>query len=107
MDQGVEKVPDEEDAELGWCKTMEDAERSSVCCDEDREGCEEGENGCTVDYQGGGRRLGLHVHEWLRGRSLLEVSSLVTSSLHLPQDVPIFCQLQLARLKTSTISLSK
>ena len=55
-------MPDEEDAELGGRRGMEDAERSSVCDYEDREGCEEGEDGCTVDYQGGGGYPGLHVH---------------------------------------------
>ncbi len=53
MDQRVEEVPDKEDAELGSCRGMEDAERNSVRRDEDREGCEEGEDGCTIDYQGG------------------------------------------------------
>lgn len=63
VDQGVEEVPDEEDAEFGSRRDMEDAERSSICCDEDREGCKEGEDGCLIDYQGARRRLGLHVRE--------------------------------------------
>ena len=56
-------MPDEEDAELGSCRSVEDAERSSVCCDEDREGCEEREHGCPIDNEGGWGRLGLHVHD--------------------------------------------
>ena len=62
MDQGVEEVPDEEDAEFGRCGAVEDAERSSVCCDEDREGSKEGKYGCTINDQGGG---GLHLHDLL------------------------------------------
>ena len=63
VDQGIEEVPDEENAKLGSCGGMEDAERSSVRCDKDGEGCKEGEDGFTVDYQGGRGRYGLHVGE--------------------------------------------
>lgn len=62
MDQGVEEVPDEEDAELGRCRRVEDAERDTVCCNEDREGSKEGKHGCAINDQGG---LGLHVRELL------------------------------------------
>ncbi len=58
MDQGVEKVPDEEDAELGSCRGMEDSKRDCIRCDEDGEGSEEGEYGCAIDYQ---CRGSLHV----------------------------------------------
>ena len=51
-------MSDEEDAELGGCRGVEDAERNSVCCDEDREGSKEGKHGCAINDQGG---LGLHV----------------------------------------------
>lgn len=54
-------MPKEEDAELGSCRGVEDTERNGVRRDEDREGCGEGEDGCTIDYQGGGGRLSLHV----------------------------------------------
>ena len=64
VDQGVEEVPDKEDAKLGSCRGMKDAEGNSVCCDEDREGCEEREDGHTIDDQGGGRALGLHARHF-------------------------------------------
>ena len=63
MDQGVEEVPDEKDAELGRCRGMEDAEGGGICCDEDRKGCEEGEDGCTINHQGGRSRLSFHVRD--------------------------------------------
>ena len=49
MDQGVEEVPNEEDAELGSGRGMQDVQRSGVCYDEDRKGCEKGEDGGTID----------------------------------------------------------
>ena len=61
-------MPDEEDAELGRCRGVEDAERNSVCCNEDREGSKEGKHGCAVNDQGG---LGLHFREFFVYRSLV------------------------------------
>ena len=49
VDQGVEEVPNKEDAELGSCRGMQEVQRSGVCYDEDRKGCEKGEDGGTID----------------------------------------------------------
>ena len=49
VDEGVIEVPDEQDAELGCGRSMQDAKRYRVRDYEDREGCEEGENGCTIN----------------------------------------------------------
>ena len=51
MDQGVKEVPNEEDAELGSCRLVEDTKRDSIRCDENRESCEEGKDGGTINYQ--------------------------------------------------------
>ena len=49
VDQGVEEVPNEEDAQLGSCRGMQEVQRSGVGYDEDRKGCEKGEDGGAID----------------------------------------------------------
>ena len=49
VDQGVEEMPDEENAELGSRRGMQEVQRGGVCYDEDRKGCEKGEDGGAID----------------------------------------------------------
>ena len=61
----VEEVPDEDDTELGCCGGVKEGEGGDVSGYQESEGCEEGEDGCLVDYEWGG--WGLSGHCWVLG----------------------------------------
>lgn len=62
VDQGVESVPDEEDAEFGGCAGGKEAEGEDVGGEEEQEGGEEREDRGAVDYENGDGRGCGSVH---------------------------------------------
>ena len=56
----VKEMPNKDDPEFGGCGRMEEREGGNVGGYEESEGCEEGKDGCLVNYEGGG--CGLRGH---------------------------------------------
>ncbi len=54
VDQGVEGMPDEEDAEFGGCAAWEQTQGDDVGGEEEEERGEEGEDCGAVNYERGG-----------------------------------------------------
>lgn len=52
--KGIEEVPYEDDTELGGRGRVEKIEGGDVSGYEKAEGCEEREDGCLIDHEGGG-----------------------------------------------------
>ena len=58
VDEGVKKVPYEQDAKLGRCRGVQEADRGKICDYEEGESCEKTTDGIAVNHKSG---LSFHI----------------------------------------------